>query len=236
MKLELLKLINKVSYNIWKWSVREIDSHVPVKKPRYLYVQDFLILAAVIIFGVLTYFAYAPRNIQDAKPKVKIEKKEKKIIHSPEEKELKRLKKHFKWLTKPVYSYILKRSDIKEVDPIMIMSIKQVETGNHCGNNWKCMVSARGKAGERGAMQIMEYHAKNPKDLDNWKFNTNTGIDYFRGAIEVASGDIRVAVRLYNQGHNGKWQNYKNWKYVSRVMRIYKKAITENVMAVNYEN
>jgi soluble lytic murein transglycosylase-like protein len=232
MKLKLLKLINKVSYNIWKWSVREIDSHVPLKKPRYLYVQDFLILAAVIIFGVLTYFAYAPRNIQDVKPKVKIEKKEKKI----ENKEYEKMKGFFPWLNEKTYQTILIESEKKEIDYRLVMSVIQYESGDYCGNNWECMTKVVSRAGARGPMQIMPFHAPNPDDLFKPEYNIKKGVWYLSACLEASGGNIRDAARRYNQGIHGNPRKYRNWRYVKRIARKYKKVLTENVMAVNYEN
>jgi hypothetical protein len=37
----------------------------------------------------------------------------------------------------------------------------------------------------------------------------------------LSNGDIREAVRKYNQGHNGIRKYYKNWKYVDHIQRSY---------------
>lgn len=194
--------------------------------------MDFLktmFFGLIFIISVISFsFLICFKDIKPGNQKVE------KTIESPfdtlRKNEYKRLKTRFTWLEKDVYDFIKIEAEKKDVDPVMIMSVIQIESGNTCKNNLERMKRIRGEAGEYGAMQVMGYHAKNPDDLKDWKFNTITGIGYFKGGLEIAHGDIRVAVRLYNQGHAGKWQDYKNWKYVARVIRKYKKVLTDRVM------
>jgi soluble lytic murein transglycosylase-like protein len=233
-------------------------------------VQDFLILAAFLILGVLTYFAYAPRNIQDVKPKVKIEKKIREIPSS-EEKKYKRLNNHFKWLNKKVYAIIIEKSKKNNVDPSLFMSIIKKETEDHCNGDYKCMTKAISKSWAIGISQILPCHILGWSDYlyiershkigkpfkyrgKTWKNrgevymyycydilidvekNIEYGTSYLSACMMKSRGNYSEAVRMYNQGTGTKASDYKNWKYVRGVMSKYKKVLTNEVMAVNYEN
>lgn len=226
--LIILKFIEKLSGSINAWSKKKIETYRPIKK----YKMDFLktmFFGLIFIISVISFsFLICFKDIKPGNQKVE------KTIESPfdtlRKNEYKRLKTRFTWLEKDVYDFIKIEAEKKEVDPHLIMSVIQIESGDFCKNNWAAMKKVKGTSGEIGPMQVMPYHARNPKNLYDWKYNIKKGIGYFKGGLEIGQGDIRVAIRLYNQGHAGKWQNYKNWKYVARVMRKYKKVLTDRVM------
>lgn len=237
IKLIILKCISAVAWKVFhvaaditEWAEKKIDVEKEKYKPAKTWMWAIDILTFILIalsIAAIVYLSYNPK-IQDQKP---VEKKVEVVVK--EKNDFEKMKLHYTWLNKEVYEFIVHESEKEEIDPILIMAIKQIESGNSCGNNWKCMTQIRGGDGEYGAMQVMGYHSPhNPEKLKEWKHNTKKGIAYFKGGLELGKGNVRVALRLYNQGHAGKWQDYKNWKYPARIMRKYKKVLTQNVMAV----
>lgn len=62
--------------------------------------------------------------------------------------------------------------------------------------------------------------------------NIEYGTSYLKACLLKSRGDITEAARMYNQGTGSKKKDYKNWKYAKGVARLYKKVLTQNVMAV----
>lgn len=133
------------------------------------------------------------------------------------------MKKHFVWLDKPIYYFIKEQSAKKNISPILICSIIHWESAAACNYNLKRMRVVKSRAGAIGLMQIMPVHAqirnRPVKKLKEPFFNIRCGVDYLDLCIKKSKGNLKEALRMYNQGINAKRYKYKNWKYVFRVIK-----------------
>ena len=221
----LLKLLNRISGKINAWSENKIANYHPKIKLNFGFRDNTFAFVVFSLFLVFAFMVQKQPNIQDIKNTEKT-----KVCDTKKEKEFNFLKKHYTWLQRDVYYFILEESEKQNVDYIYIMSVIQYESGDYCANNWQKMITVTSYAGARGPMQIMPFHAKNPDDLFNWKYNIKKGIWYLSACLEAAGGNIRDAARRYNQGIHGNPRKYRNWKYVRRISNKYKKVLTQKVM------
>ena len=140
------------------------------------------------------------------------------------DKEFALLVKHFKWMDRDTYSIIKERSLHYGLDIIYVSSVIQYESGSYCGNNLEWMKRVRSHAGAIGLMQVMPFHAKNPKMLEDVKFNIHKGTWYLSLCLKKSKGSLIHTARRYNAGVNNKAWKYKNWPYVNRIIKKYKQV------------
>lgn len=187
---------------------------------------NFENLTSFIVFILfVSFFCMFDFNVNIQK--VHVKKQEIKIDH-----EYIKLKSIFKWLEKDVYYAIKKECEKNEIDPVLLMSVIQYESGDYCKNEINKMTKVVSYAGAIGICQIMPFHAKNPMDLYDYRYNIKKGAWYLSACLEASGGNVREAARRYNQGIHGNPKRYKNWAYVNRINRKYKYALTNKVMAV----
>ena len=147
------------------------------------------------------------------------------------DKEYYRLRKHFTWLNYSVYETIVKESKRNNINPILMMSLIQYESGDYCNNNFSYMEKVVSHSGAIGVMQVMPFHLKKPLNLFYYKHNIKIGVKYFKLCKKKAKKTcgksipwVHTALRFYNQGMNGSAVKYKNWSYVERIIKKFKKA------------
>jgi hypothetical protein len=196
------------------------------KRNSIINIKNAIAFLVACSFVVAFLLSRPTPNIQD----VKVEKPKKVIVVI--DRDFLFAKKSFKFLdgNKDVWEFTKNEAENEDVDPMLVFSIMQHETGGYCGNNWKCMQKAVSRAGARGPMQIMPFHAPNPDDLFNWKYNIKKGIWYIKACMEASGGNIIDTARRYNQGIYGNPKKYRNWKYAYRIRNKYRSVLTEKVM------
>jgi len=165
------------------------------------------------------------QNIQDLKP---VETKEEtvkinnNIFHN--------LKKYFPWLRYETYKTVVAECEKNNIDPKFMLSVIQFESGEYCKNDYNRMIKVVSRAGAIGICQIMPFHASDPQTLYNPKENIKKGAWYLGTCFEYSGGNIREAIRMYNQGVHGKKWKYRNWTYVNRIDKLYRQILTDEVM------
>lgn len=110
----------------------------------------------------------------------------------------------YSWYTTKL-SLIIKYNAMKyDISEELICSLIQSESN---GKQY-----AKSKSGARGYMQIMPFHyPKNPERLYEPILNIEKGCDYLRKCIDDSKGNLKEALRKYNQGIHGDPEKYKNW-------------------------
>jgi soluble lytic murein transglycosylase-like protein len=141
-------------------------------------------------------------------------------------------KKQYPWLNVEIYEIILYYCRYWEknykIDEKLVFALIQHESGSYCRNDLSKMTRVISRSGAIGICQIMPFHAKNPNDLCNPNFNIKKGIWYLSLCMKKSNGNIRNACRMYNAGLNNKIWKYKNWAYINRIEKDYKKSIDTN--------
>ena len=133
-------------------------------------------------------------------------------------------KTYYPWMKKNIYNYISFYckywSKNYKIDEELVYALIQHESG---GKNIRGRKNRNGSR-DHGIMQINEVHSPNDVTrLYNCKINIKIGIWYLSLCIKKSKGNIKEACRMYNQGLYGKKWKYKNWKYVKRIIKDYKK-------------
>ncbi len=124
------------------------------------------------------------------------------------------------WLTNKLYKLYKQRSIEYNVPLKLAVKIVNVES------NGRIVISRKNKNGTRdyGRFQINSIHMKNnPKSLLQDSINSKYGFWYLSLCLKKSKRDLIDTVRMYNQGSNGKAHKYKNWKYVVKVLKEYKR-------------
>ena len=88
---------------------------------------------------------------------------------------------------------ILRWSLEYELPPALVATVMQIES---CGNP-----SVRSNAGAAGLFQVMPYHfgaGENPLEPET---NAFRGLSYLARSLELAEGDVALALAGYNGGH-----------------------------------
>lgn len=120
------------------------------------------------------------------------------------------------WLNYRLYNLYKYRSIQYKVPLRLAMCVIETESK---GRNRRSIKQNRNGSYDWGRMQINEIHLKNnPKKLLNDKINSKYGFYYLSKCSKKSIGFIPDTIRYYNQGINGKIKNYKNWKYVRKVL------------------
>jgi len=130
-------------------------------------------------------------------------------------------KKNFKWLKKDFYNYLEYKCYKKNIDPIFILSLAQVESG---GRNIRSHRMNRNKTFDWGFFQINSVHSpKNPRRLLNYRVNIDIATWYLGKCLKKARGNKFLACIYYNGGTNCNVRRYmkKNSAYPKRIMKIY---------------
>ncbi|BAS27331.1 lytic transglycosylase domain-containing protein [Limnochorda pilosa] len=80
------------------------------------------------------------------------------------------------------------------VDPMLVVAVGQTES------DWN--VRALGRRGEVGPMQVMPstFRALGGRDPWDWRENVDLGTRYLAMMLQLAGGDVRLAVAYYNAG------------------------------------
>ena len=90
------------------------------------------------------------------------------------------------------------------------------------------IISRKNRNGTRdyGRFQINSCHMPdNPRQLLNDTVNSKYGFSYLKKCLLKSSGNLKEAIRMYNQGLNGTRKYYKNWNYVEKVLMCYNSDI-----------
>lgn len=80
-----------------------------------------------------------------------------------------------------------------ELDPNLIASVMQIES---CGHP-----NVTSSAGALGLFQVMPFHFANGEDPFDPAANARRGLRYLSRALELAQGDVSLAMAGYNGGH-----------------------------------
>lgn len=130
-----------------------------------------------------------------------------------------KLKLQYSWLTPDLFYIIEYESNKMLLDSKLIYAVIARES------NGKNVISRmnKNKTHDYGYMQINSCHVEKGKEFEllNPHINIIKGVSYLRFCMLLSNGDIREAIRKYNQGHNGLKKNYKNWKYVDTIQQSY---------------
>ena len=120
------------------------------------------------------------------------------------------LQKKYSWLNNNLFYFINLNSKTYTLPETFICAVIQRESHGK--------IYAHSKKGARGLMQVMECHK--PKHSPAWAL--------YRPILNIALGcryldicrqpDMLEQLRKYNQGHNGRRENYRNWQYVYDIM------------------
>lgn len=124
------------------------------------------------------------------------------------------------------YKTIKKYCKLRDLDILFVCALIQEES--------RFNQSARGRAGERGMMQIMEYHyPQDPRKLTtDIDLHVRVGTSYLKRCVDKAKRLYPYnyqahAIRMYNAGLNSKIRRYRNWRYLFRILNNYTKTIQE---------
>ncbi len=141
------------------------------------------------------------------------------------------LQKHFDWIDYDVFYWINSLSKQFEIDKVLVCSLIQYESR---GRNIRCYQQNFNNTYDHGYMQINDVHiptGQTSQYLYEPRVNFRIGINYLSFCLRRANNDYMTALRMYNQGHNGNANRYKNWIYVAKILNKYiktKEKINEN--------
>ena len=132
-----------------------------------------------------------------------------------------RLHKRYVWLTPPVFLVIHNESSkYNNVIDDDVCAIIQLESGDYCSNNLRCMLKVRSHSGAVGLMQIMPFHHRGPtNDLEIPTINVKYGTRYYSWCLKHAKGNQKEALRFYNAGPYSRRSTYRNWWYVAGIIK-----------------
>lgn len=122
----------------------------------------------------------------------------------------------YSWMGEKLYNLYKARS--LEFGVSMRLATCLVQTESH----GKIVVSKKNENGTRdyGRFQVNSVHKPvNTRELLWDRTNSRYGFSYLSKCIR--KDHLPDAIRLYNQGLNGKRKNYKNWKYVGKILGCY---------------
>ena len=125
---------------------------------------------------------------------------------------------------------ILNWAGVYDLDPLLIATVMQIES---CGDP-----QAISPAGAQGLFQVMPYHFQPGEDPLDPQTNAKRGLAYLHEALQIANGDIQLALAGYNGGHGQIDRNPANWpdetrRYVHWGYGIYHDAVNENIYREN---
>ncbi len=99
------------------------------------------------------------------------------------------------------------------LDPDLVATVMQIES---CGDP-----EAVSSAGARGLFQVMPFHFQPDEAMHDPQTNALRGLAYLARALQLANGDVRLALAGYNGGHSvigmdaAQWpaetQRYVHW-------------------------
>ena len=115
----------------------------------------------------------------------------------------------YNWLDEDTYHIVLEQARHHRLNPSLVLAVIDAESR---GNP---RAVSRTKA--RGLMQIMAKHwyDGDPMDLHIPRVNIQRGCAVLRWAHDLADGDIRLTLKVYERGFNGKGFNEP---YISRIL------------------
>lgn len=110
-------------------------------------------------------------------------------------------------------SQIVAWAEATGLDPDLVATVMQIES---CGDP-----EAVSSAGARGLFQVMPFHFGPDETMHDPQTNALRGLAYLARALQVAQGDVRLALAGYNGGHSviglasAQWpaetQRYARW-------------------------
>lgn len=108
---------------------------------------------------------------------------------------------------------ILAWADATGLDPDLVATVMQIES---CGDP-----EAVSPVGARGLFQVMPFHFQPDEAMHDPETNALRGLAYLARALQLAQGDVRLALAGYNGGHSvigmdaARWptetQRYAQW-------------------------
>lgn len=114
------------------------------------------------------------------------------------------------------------------LDPQLIATVMQIES---CGDP-----RAVSTAGAQGLFQVMPYHFQPGEDMLDSQTNARRGLSYLHAALQIAEGDVKLALAGYNGGHSQIHRDSTDWpaetrRYVHWGTGIYQDAVLGNMHA-----
>ena len=115
----------------------------------------------------------------------------------------------YNWLDEDTYHIAIEQARHHRLNPSLVLAVIDAESR---GNP-----RAVSRAGALGLMQIMAKHwyDGDPMDLHIPRVNIQRGCAVLRWAHDLADGDIRLTLKVYERGFNGKGFNEP---YISRIL------------------
>ena len=115
----------------------------------------------------------------------------------------------YNWLDEDTYHIAVEQARHHRLNPSLVLAVIDAESR---GNP-----RAVSKAKARGLMQVMAKHwyDGDPMDLHIPRVNIQRGCAVLRWAHDLADGDIRLTLKVYERGFNGKGFNEP---YISRIL------------------
>ncbi len=89
------------------------------------------------------------------------------------------------------------------VDPNLIATVIQIES---CGDP-----TAVSSSGAQGLFQVMPFHFSAEEDMLEVLTNGRRGMDYLARSLQIAAGDVGLALAGYNGGHGVIRRNPERW-------------------------
>jgi soluble lytic murein transglycosylase-like protein len=119
-----------------------------------------------------------------------------------------------------------------QIDPNLIATVIQIES---CGNP-----SISSSAGAQGLFQVMPFHFAAGEDMLDVQTNALRGLTYLQGALELAAGDVELALAAYNGGYGVITRGRASWmpetqRYSSWGSRIYAEAVSGMTTSVTLQ-
>ena len=135
------------------------------------------------------------------------------------------VKEEFNWMDKELYTYLVLKCDQKDLDPIFMLAVAQIESG---GKNIRSHNQNSNGTYDHGLWQINEVHVDYDIDkvllLYQMEYSTNMATDIMKVAIDESYRFKYIAAIKYNAGPNCDLKKYKNIYYPIKIMKKYNKA------------
>lgn len=119
--------------------------------------------------------------------------------------------------------YIMKWSREYNIEPNILGTVIQIES---CGHY---MVGS--SAGAQGLFQVMPFHFAEGEDMKDPDTNARRGIEYLKGGLEIADGNIGLALAGYNGGWGVIPRGWAGWYNETRRYYIWGSQIYMDAIA-----
>ncbi len=103
---------------------------------------------------------------------------------------------------------ILRWAEEYELDPNLVATVMQIES---CGDP-----TAGSSAGAQGLFQVMPFHFDDGEVMTDPETNAYRGMNYLSTGLELADGDVVLAMAGYNGGHGVINTGWASWYQETR--------------------